>query len=137
MYIIKTYLAQSLIHGIGVFAGEDVPKGALVWQLVEGFDRVFGAAEVEKMPARAREYLRRYAFLQNGKFYLCGDYGQFINHSETPNVIDAPDGMSEIAARDISKGEELTSDYRAFDDISRADMGFEVNTGQSDKRLYK
>ena len=30
MYRVKTYLDRSLINGIGVFAGEDIPAGTLI-----------------------------------------------------------------------------------------------------------
>ena len=39
MYLVKTYLDKSGIHGMGVFAGEDIPKGTIVWDFVEGVDQ--------------------------------------------------------------------------------------------------
>jgi SET domain-containing protein len=42
-----------------------------------------------------------------------------VSYSDTPNTrsIDTPDGSvnADVAARDINKGEELTTDYRLFD----------------------
>ncbi len=126
MYVVKTYLDRSAINGIGVFANQDIPKGTIVWTMVHGFDQVFDHAFVQNLPEVGREYVRKYAYLERGKFYLCGDHGKFTNHSDTPNVTNALDGSEdEIAARDIKKGEELTSDYRTFDDESREKLVFE------------
>jgi SET domain-containing protein len=126
MYLVKTYLDRSSIEGVGVFAGEDIPEGMVVWDLVEGFDQVLDPADVQKLPEKAQQYIKKYAYLARGKLYLCSDHGQFTNHSDAPNVISAPDGSEkEIAARDIKKGEELTSDYREFDEESRGKLVFE------------
>ncbi len=32
MLLIKTKLDLSKIHGIGLFAGEDIPKGTIIWR---------------------------------------------------------------------------------------------------------
>lgn len=124
MYLIKTYLDRSAIHGIGVFAGEDIPKGTKVWDFVEGFDQVIDQSDYDALPPQAQEYLTIYAWWENGKIWICGDNGRYTNHSDEPNVVNWPnaDSMAEAASRDIKKGEELTSDYRSFDDISKEDL---------------
>jgi SET domain-containing protein len=128
MYLIKTYLDKSAIQGVGVFAGEDIPKGTVVWRTVEGFDQILEPDHVKKLPAAAQKYIARYAFVYKGKFYLCGDHGQFTNHSENPNTGNWPDkdSIEEVALRDIKKGEEITSDYRTFDESSLNGLGFDV-----------
>lgn len=123
MYIIKTYLDRSAIAGIGVFAGEDIKKGAVVWELVRGFDQIFTVAQVNAMPPRAQEYIGRYAYLEKNLYYLDADHGPFTNHADNPNTI-VQDECSMIAARDIKAGEEITSDYREFDEHSKEDLGF-------------
>jgi SET domain-containing protein len=35
MLLVKTYLDKSAIHGLGVFAGEVIRKGAKVWRFVD------------------------------------------------------------------------------------------------------
>jgi SET domain-containing protein len=126
MYAVKTYLAPSPLDGVGVFAGEDIPKGALVWELVEGFDLVFAPEEVAKMPERSRAHIKKHAFFWKNKYYLCGDYGQFTNHSDNPNTGNIPGSMSEIALRAIKQGEEITADYRTFDEHSQENLDFQV-----------
>ncbi|HEU4839385.1 MAG TPA: SET domain-containing protein-lysine N-methyltransferase [Micavibrio sp.] len=127
MYRVKVYVDRSPIHGLGVFAGEDIKKGEVVWEMVRGFDRVYTQAEYESFPEQARKYLDTYAYWDGEGIHLCGDQGIYTNHSETPNVgsvAEWPDPGSdyEYALRDIAKGEEITSDYRVFDDISKHDF---------------
>lgn len=37
-----------------------------------------------------------------------------MNHSESPTLLETADGLN-VAARDISAGEELTCNYNEFD----------------------
>lgn len=125
MYVIKTYLDKSPIEGIGVFAGEDVPQGAVVWRLVPGFDLVLAPGPaVENLPERARAHLKRHAYLSAGRLILCADHGQYTNHSETPNTGSADDQDVEYALKPIRKGDEITADYRLFDEESRNGPAF-------------
>ena len=48
---------------------------------------------------------------------LCGDHAKHMNHSDDPNLLDLE---TNVAARDIAAGEELTCNYYIFDlDASR------------------
>lgn len=128
MYCVKTYVDKSHIHGLGVFAGEDIPEGTKIWEFVKGFDQVIDVNDAAKLPEIAQQYLDTYAYILNRKWFLCGDHGIYTNHSDVPNTGPAPgapedDGYGyEVALRDIKKGEEITSDYRAFDEVSRDDL---------------
>ncbi len=68
--------------------------------------------EIQELSEFSREQVGKYVFVNrsNGKFVLCGDDARFFNHSPTPSCSD-PDDNTTVAARDIQKGEELTSDY--------------------------
>jgi len=121
MYCVKTYVDKSPIHGLGVFAGEDIAKGTKVWEFVDGFDRTISEEDVLKLPQQAQDYLDTYAYMADGKFCLCGDHGIYTNHSETPNSGSDNGSDYQVALRNIKKGEEITSDYREFDDTSKQD----------------
>ena len=83
-------------------------------------------AHIKTLPALAQAYIAKHAFLWKGEYYLCGDLGQFTNHSETPNSKNWPnsENLSEVASHDIKKGEEITADYRNFDEASREKLRF-------------
>lgn len=116
MLKIKNYLDKSPIHGIGVFAGEDIKKGTIVWTMVDGFDLAMDAKFINSLPVAARKYLDTYSYTQQGTTILPGDNDRFVNHSENSPVRQLPNNDM-IAIRDIRKGEELTMDYREFDDV--------------------
>ena len=124
MYRVKTYIDRSPVHGIGVFAGEDIPKGTLVWSFEPGFDLCYTQAEYEAMSKPVRDYFDIYAYWNKGRIWFCGDHGRYANHSDDPNVANwpEPDSDAEAATRDIKKGEEILSDYRTFDDPSRENL---------------
>ena len=119
MLLVKTYLDRSGIHGIGLFAGERIPKGTIIWRRSPDIDLLLDPAQLELLHPEARAQIEKYTYLDHvlGKLVLCGDDARFFNHSDAPNCHDFPDasGGTTVAARDIERGEELTSDYASFD----------------------
>ena len=118
--LVKTKIGPSAIEGIGLFADQFIPKGTSVWKFVPRFDMRFSKADVAAMPEILRETFLKYAYLNadKGKYVWCFDNARFFNHSDDPNCIQGPpiEGKTcDIAVRDISLGEEITGDYRAFD----------------------
>ena len=114
MLLVKTRLGPSTIHGIGVFADEDIPRGTMVWSFNPLIDKALTDEEIEGLPALAQEFIEIYGFYRDDLCVLCGDHGMFVNHSSTPNL-ESPEDQS-FASRDIKKGEELTEDYDNYDD---------------------
>ncbi len=113
MLLVKTYLGKSRIHGIGVFAGQSIRKGAKIWQFVFGFDRFYTRKKIAKLPKPARDYINLHGYQWKTEILLSVDYDTFMNHSEKPNT-DFHNGFV-IARGNIRKGEEITNDYRAFE----------------------
>ncbi|MBX4195492.1 SET domain-containing protein-lysine N-methyltransferase [Candidatus Parcubacteria bacterium] len=121
MLMVKTRLGPSKIHGIGLFADQFIPKGALTWRFVPGFDLKIEPDELLRLSEPARKLFWQYAYVDknNGHYILCFDDERFINHSEEPNIIQKRIGREvegrEVASRDIQPGEELTVNYYDFD----------------------
>ncbi len=119
MLLVKTLLSPSEIHGIGLFAAERIPAGTVVWRFHRGIDLVLEDGVLETLSPAAREQMLKYTYvdIRLHKRILCGDDARFFNHSDDPNCLDYPDdaGGTTVAKRDIEAGEELTSDYAAFD----------------------
>ncbi|MGB5107633.1 MAG: SET domain-containing protein [Candidatus Zixiibacteriota bacterium] len=129
MMLVKTRLGQSSIHGIGLFADQDIRKGTPVWEFTPGFDQKIPTDKIGGIPDAAKEDFLTYSYtsVKNGKYYiLCCDNARFFNHSDEPNVVDVPSNSDEedidIAGRDIERGEELTCDYRTFEAAKRVFM---------------
>lgn len=120
MLFVRTYVAPSAIHGLGLFAKESIPKGTKIWEFVPGIDVKIPKDKMLGLPAVLREYLEFYTY-QNKvtqDFVLCSDSDRFINHSNTPNTENVNFGSEEgitVALKNINADEELTTNYRQFD----------------------
>lgn len=120
MLRVKTKVRESLVHGLGIFADQNIKKGAEVWRFTPGFDRHFTAKEIRAFPPLIRRHFETYSWQgRKSKLYcLCGDHGIFFNHSDTPNILsEYRKGEIEVvtlATRDIRRGEELLDDYNSF-----------------------
>ena len=127
MLLVETYLAPSPLHGIGLFAAERIAQGTVVWKFLPGFDQELSEQDVARLSPACRERILNYAYYNACKmrYILCADDARFINHSEAPNTRSigfrhptTTEGRT-IAARDILPNEEITEDYRSFDQSGR------------------
>jgi uncharacterized protein len=128
MMLLKARVGPSMIHGLGLFTVEAVPRGTPVWRFEPGFDRMFTAAQMAALPEGAREHLRWFGFFnhEDGGATLSGDHSCFMNHSPTPNtgaLADAVPPVTTVALRNIAAGEELTCDYFTFDADAARKLG--------------
>jgi len=116
----ETYAAlkPSPVHGIGVFAIRDIPKGCRnIFSKAVGEWIKLSFAEVEQLPAHSRNLIETYC-LYDKTHYFVPDYGfklmdlvLYLNHSAEPNIISINDGEQFEALRDIKEGEELLVNY--------------------------
>lgn len=116
-------VGKSEVHGIGLFAIRDIPKGANPFKSLLKKDFVkMNLSELSALPAEVKKMVLDYCAQENGIVYI-PSIGfnpiyllNFINHSSTPNVKPIGDGTAFIAIRRIKKGEELFSDYSTYDE---------------------
>ena len=115
-----TYVAlkPSAVHGIGVFAIADIPKGCrnLFSKNVGDWIKL-PISDVEKLPEHSRSLIETYC-LYDEEHYFVPDYGfkvmdlvNYLNHSSVPNVISVNDGEYFEALVDIPAGTELMINY--------------------------
>src|ERR1041385_8347547 len=117
MLLISTYLAQSSIEGIGVFAAEPVARGRLMWSLNTKFDVFVHPYEIEGLPPHMQDFIARYSYPHlemPGVVIVDSDNGRFMNHSLSPNT-DFRIFDKGYALIDIAAGDELTCNYHEFD----------------------
>ena len=109
-------LAQSGIHGWGVYAGERIPARHKV---IEYTGERIGRRETRKRGFGPRTYL----FTLDNYWTLDGAVGgsgaELINHSCTPNLFTwiFKGHILYMSKRDIRRGEELTVDYHFSEKI--------------------
>gem|GEM_PF-897244 len=121
MLLVKTKLAVSRIHGIGLFADQPIAMDTAVWKFNRLIDLIFAGEQIEELALEAREQIKKYSYrdIHSGLYVLCGDDARFFNHSENPNCLDTYESHENegitFACRDIAAGEELTCDYKLFD----------------------
>ena len=117
MMLVRTYLSNSTIEGVGIFASEPIKAGDVIWRLEPKFDVFFTEADIEELPLHMRDFIARYSYphmRKPGIWVLEADNGRFMNHSESPNT-DFTGFEEGFAIRDIASGEEITCNYHEFD----------------------
>jgi SET domain-containing protein len=90
---------KSGIHGMGVFAGEEIPKGMSFYTVPT--DNLYDSPQP------------RCAYIE-GSGWVCDDKVlNWVNHSCNPNIaiVVKRGGVSLLALRDIQKAEEIVCDY--------------------------
>jgi len=97
--------------GVGVFALHDIAKGTYMELFLEDFQEE--VKDKKDIPQELQGYCLN---LPNGKI-LCPklfnrmDIGNYLNHSESPNVR-YEKGKGYFSIRNIKKGEEILANYR-------------------------
>lgn len=128
MLLVKTKVAPSPVHGLGLFADQFIPKGTRIWEYSEVVDSRFDASRLVGLTEQEQDELLKHSYLNpsSGLYVVCGDDARYMNHADDPNTEDVgyDDGLVNgegitVAARDIQPGEEIFSDYRAFDADAR------------------
>jgi uncharacterized protein len=117
MMLIPTYVAPSRIEGVGVFAAENIPAGALIWRLDPRLDRLLSREDIEALSQVHQAFVERYGYpypYDSSITIVELDNGRFMNHSIAPNTrFSDPDAGFTTAA--ITAHEELTCNYAEFD----------------------
>lgn len=116
-------IRPSPVEGIGVFALRDIPAGTRgLFSKGVGEWIPVSKKEVASLPDHARALIENYC-LYDEENYFIADYGfkvmdlvNYLNHSESPNLISIRDGEDFETTRLIRSGEELFIDYGSIVD---------------------
>jgi SET domain-containing protein len=114
--LVRTSIRQSPIHGLGVFAEEDIPEGTVLWRFEPVLDRLIHEEDLRGLPDHLVDFIEIYSeyFPELGVLVLSGDNDRYTNHSDDPNTeVVLPNGPEAHvrARRTIAAGEEITCDY--------------------------
>ncbi len=135
MLMVKGYTGSDSFGGTGLFAGETIRKGTLIWQHSPTVTRFVSVEQYFALKGDELERVRRYsvpmAALEERPpvigLLVSEDISRHANHSDTPNtapiigLFDAsidPALQPEYALRDIKKGEEITCNYAQWDPLN-------------------
>ncbi len=115
---VYTRLKPSSIHGVGVFAIRDIPKGSYIFEPDDDRTVFIPASETKVLLPEIRRLYQDFCVLE-GETYECPSNlnkltpSWFLNHSQNPNVA-ADSSLKFYAIRDIKAGHELTTDYETY-----------------------
>jgi SET domain-containing protein len=128
MLLVKTKVAPSPVHGLGLFADQFIPSGTRIWEYNDAVDSRFDERRLLGLSEDEQDELLKHTYRNpRTKLYVvCGDDARYMNHSDVPNTEDIGydeglvngEGVT-IAGRDIQPGEEIFSNYAAFDADAR------------------
>ena len=120
MLRVKTFLDRSSTHGIGIFAGEDIPRGTLIWEFHPQVDLVYDPDQWRELrnsvASQSFAALERYCYKENGRYCLCLDNAQFMNHCAATYNVENVSAHKMVAKADIRQGEELLCNYFDYSD---------------------
>lgn len=122
MLTVQSYLAPSKIHGIGLFAAENIARGTVIWKFNANIDKAITRKKFIRMCREVDictlKHLLNATYKRRGKFYYITDNARFINHSEESCNVALIDDYTEISIRDIQAHEELLENYNASYDAN-------------------
>jgi hypothetical protein len=131
MIHIKYKLDRSTIHGIGIFADQDIEKGTLIFTASPVLDVNITQDQFDLLRDAEKQEVRYWGFwIEEEKvWHVDFDHIHFINHSYTPNTTQdfSQQASYLVASRDIKKGEELTQNYLEFEteeDLKRRGIAY-------------
>lgn len=120
MLLVKTYVGESTISGLGLFFAEEYKAGTVTWRYDSKCDRLYTLSEVEALEPVFKEHVLKYGYQDfnvPGFWLFCGDDARYTNHSYSP-VVKAVRGeifTFDVLIKDVQIGEEYCADYREWD----------------------
>jgi len=117
-YKVFTRIARSELHGVGVIAIRQIPKGTFIFGSDDDKLRWVGARSVSRLPKTIKRLYDDFCIKKAGRYGCPTNFNKltpawYLNHSSNPNV--AVDKSCRFyALKHIKMGEELTADYRTY-----------------------
>ncbi|MFO7607072.1 MAG: SET domain-containing protein [Desulfurivibrionaceae bacterium] len=122
MLTVNTYLGPSRVHGIGLFAAEDIPAGAFVWKFNHHVDKIFKqqdfVAMCRKVDSCCLRHLLNSTYRRGSRYFYLTDNARFINHSDDRDNIVFLTDFAEVAKTDIAAHQEILENYNLAYDSS-------------------
>lgn len=118
MFLIKTEVKASSIHGMGLFAAQSVKKGQIIWEWKPYSQVTFSLAAYNRMRKIEKSFLETYGFVFEDEWIVPLDNGRFVNHSFTPNIEyleifkNGAVKYVYVATRALKIGDEITENYK-------------------------
>lgn len=111
-------LKPSKIHGVGVFALRDIPKGTYVFHGDDSEMVWVRASAISRLSKEAKKLYQDFCVTRDGQYGCPKNFNLltlawYLNHLKRPNVA-ADKNYDFFTTRKIKRGEELTADYDTY-----------------------
>lgn len=133
MIHISYKLKASDLHGVGLFADEDIKKGQLIYTASPLLDLNITQEQFDSLEQKEKDEILWWGFFDQPSqmWHVDFDVSKFINHSYSATVTqdENHDEAYLVATRDIAAGEELTQNYLEFEtgeDLARRGIAAEI-----------
>ena len=85
MLTIKASAKPSKIHGIGLFADQDIPSGTVMWRFDPNIDKSFSEYDLNRLDIKEKGFILGHAYhsITSKRWILAGDDACYANHSST------------------------------------------------------
>ncbi len=120
---VYTRIRPSKLNGIGVFAIRNIKKGTYVFPGDDDDILWVSSSQVKLLPRKIKRLYEDFSIVkEEGKMYGCPlsfnrlTVAWYLNESANPNV-GCDHNYRFFALRDVKAGEELTVDYRAYNEF--------------------
>jgi SET domain-containing protein len=114
-YALKT----SDLHGVGLFADENIKQGQLIYTASPLLDLNITQEQFDSLDQKEKDEILWWGFFDQPSqmWHVDFDVSKFINHSDHATVTqdENHDEAYLVATRDIKSGEELTQNYLEFE----------------------
>ncbi len=112
MFHVNVVLDKSKVHGIGLFARENIKKGWLVYTDNPNLNLLLSPESFSSLHIKEQNYIKHYGYFnqERKEWYLAFDNIRFLNHASDANVTLTDKGL--CALKNIAYGQELLQDYR-------------------------
>jgi uncharacterized protein len=119
MFHFKVKILPSNLHGLGLFADEDIPKGKIVYTINPELDLILSNDKYSRLSDDEKYTIRNYGYYNQKKeqWHLSFDDIRFCNHSPNGNITRKERNL--ISKRNIKKGEEITQNYEEFESLRK------------------
>ena len=121
-------LKPSTIHGIGVFALKDIPKGCRdIFSRNEINWVKIPITDVEQLPDHSKNLVETYCLYDEDHYFVPShgfkmvDMVNYLNHSSEPNIVPIDEGEQYEALFDIPAGTELLVNYKMLVETNEYD----------------
>lgn len=119
MIHISYKLKASELHGVGLFANEDIKNGQLIYTASPLLDLNITQDQFDSLDQKEKDEILWWGFFDqlSQMWHVDFDVSKFINHSYDATITQdqSHDEAYLIASQDIRSGEELTQNYLEFE----------------------